>query len=99
MASEHQVRERAYYIWEIEGGLSGHAEAHWLRAEAELTASAEPLQVEAVATSIDHLPSPGAVLKPAAKKAKAAKTAKVTETKADKGKRAARAASEGAALH
>ncbi len=34
---EHQVRERAYYIWEDEGRGFGRAEIHWLQAEAELS--------------------------------------------------------------
>lgn len=38
--SEHHVRECAYYIWESEGRLHGHAAAHWLRAETELRANA-----------------------------------------------------------
>ncbi len=105
MVSEHRVRERAYFIWEIEGRLSGRAEAHWLQAEAELTARVEPLRVEAVATATDHLPSPSAVLKPAPKKTKAVKAAAKAEapkTAKGTGKVAAktkRAASEGAALH
>ncbi|WP_232632052.1 DUF2934 domain-containing protein, partial [Methylobacterium sp. Leaf118] len=45
---EHQVRERAYSIWEDEGRGFGRAEAHWLQAEAELgrAASAAPLAIE-----------------------------------------------------
>ncbi|MFD1355982.1 DUF2934 domain-containing protein, partial [Methylorubrum suomiense] len=38
---EHQVRERAYYIWEDEGRGFGRAEIHWLQAEAELRRGAE----------------------------------------------------------
>ena len=34
--SEQHVRECAYYIWEKEGRIHGHAVAHWMRAEAEL---------------------------------------------------------------
>lgn len=40
LISEHQVRECAYYIWENEGRIYGHAAAHWIRAEAELRANA-----------------------------------------------------------
>ncbi|KOX51581.1 hypothetical protein ADL19_17685 [Streptomyces purpurogeneiscleroticus] len=40
LISEHQVRECAYYIWENEGRIHGHAAAHWIRAEAELRANA-----------------------------------------------------------
>ena len=35
--TEQAVRERAYYIWEGEGRLHGKADAHWMRAEAELS--------------------------------------------------------------
>ena len=38
--NEQAVRERAYYIWEGEGRIHGRADAHWLRAEAELSAVA-----------------------------------------------------------
>lgn len=34
---EQQIRERAYAIWEGEGRPADRAEAHWLRAEAEMT--------------------------------------------------------------
>lgn len=40
--TEHQVRERAYYIWEGEGRVHGHADAHWLRAEAEFRIDTAP---------------------------------------------------------
>lgn len=33
---EQQIRERAYAIWEGEGRPADRAEAHWLRAEAEI---------------------------------------------------------------
>lgn len=33
---EQQIRERAYAIWEGEGRPADQAEAHWLRAEAEV---------------------------------------------------------------
>ncbi len=38
---EHQVRERAYFIWEDEGRGFGRAEIHWLQAEAELRRAVE----------------------------------------------------------
>lgn len=41
-ASSAQVAERAYSIWEKEGRPNGQDVAHWLRAEAELGASATP---------------------------------------------------------
>ena len=67
---EHRVRERAYYIWEGEGRVHGRADAHWLRAEAEIAAPAAILTIEAVAeTSL--APSPAKTLKPRASRAKA----------------------------
>jgi hypothetical protein len=30
---EQQVRERAYYMWEVEGRPHGRAEIHWAMAE------------------------------------------------------------------
>ena len=33
---EQQIRERAYAIWEGEGRPMDRADAHWLRAEAEI---------------------------------------------------------------
>ncbi len=38
---EHQVRERAYFLWEDEGRGFGRAEIHWLQAEAELRRAVE----------------------------------------------------------
>ena len=72
---EHRVRERAYYIWEDEGRVHGRADAHWLRAEAEIAAPAPILTIEAVAeTSL--APSPAKTLKPRASRAKAVVEAK-----------------------
>ena len=34
-----RVQERAYALWESEGGPCGHDLDYWLRAEAEMTAS------------------------------------------------------------
>ena len=33
---QERIRSRAYLLWEQEGRPEGRAEAHWLRAEAEL---------------------------------------------------------------
>jgi hypothetical protein len=33
------IRERAFAIWEAEGRPEGKSEAHWLQAEAEVTAN------------------------------------------------------------
>ncbi|TXM70924.1 DUF2934 domain-containing protein [Methylobacterium sp. WL12] len=74
---EHRVRERAYYIWEDEGRVHGRADAHWLRAEAEVAAPAPILTIEAVAAT-GLAPSPAKTLKPRASRAKAvAKPAEV----------------------
>jgi Protein of unknown function (DUF2934) len=34
---EHQIRERAYELYEARGGEDGHDEEDWLRAKEELT--------------------------------------------------------------
>lgn len=69
MIHEHQVRERAYYIWEDEGRVAGQADAHWLKAEAEFHAAAAPLAVQPVAET--KTVSPAKTLKPAVSRAKA----------------------------
>ncbi|TKB30737.1 MAG: DUF2934 domain-containing protein, partial [Mesorhizobium sp.] len=33
---DDKIRERAYQIWEREGGIHGDPERHWHRAEAEI---------------------------------------------------------------
>lgn len=88
MVTEHQVRERAYYIWEGEGRHCGRADTHWLQAEAELHAP----QVGSAAIEAAAAPGraasrtktePKSTAKTAAKMAaKAAKTvaAKTSET-------------------
>ena len=97
---EHRIRERAYFIWENEGRVSGRADAHWLQAETELAgAGAEaPLGVEAPLAEIGPAPSPAETLKPRASRAKAsAKPAtKVAAKAAPKGKKVARSAEAGA---
>ena len=35
-ATEQQIRDRAYWIWQAAGQPEGQAEAHWQQAEAEL---------------------------------------------------------------
>ena len=66
---EHRVRERAYYIWEGEGRVHGRADAHWLRAEAEIADPAPTVPaVEAI---------------PAKAPRKAARTKAVDETTAE----------------
>lgn len=52
---ETQVRERAYYIWEVEGYEDGRAETHWLRAEGELRAAADVAQSETVVAPVTKL--------------------------------------------
>ncbi len=70
LISEHQVRECAYYIWENEGRIHGHAAAHWIRAEAELRANA--MLAAGVASKTVEAPK---ATKAAAAKTAAAKTA------------------------
>ncbi|MDH3029313.1 DUF2934 domain-containing protein [Methylobacterium fujisawaense] len=70
LISEHQVRECAYYIWENEGRIHGHAAAHWIRAEAELRANA--MLAAGVASKTVEAPK---AIKAAAAKTAAAKTA------------------------
>ncbi|APT29521.1 60S ribosomal protein L22 [Methylobacterium phyllosphaerae] len=80
LISEHQVRECAYYIWENEGRIHGHAAAHWIRAEAELRANA--MLAAGVASKTVEAPkaikaaaAKTASAKPAAAKSAAAKSA------------------------
>ncbi len=40
-----QVRERAYHLWTQEGRVHGRAEQHWLQAERDLLAVAQPVAV------------------------------------------------------
>ena len=70
LISEHQVRECAYYIWENEGRIHGHAAAHWIRAEAELRANA--MLAAGVASKTVEAPK---ATKAAAAKTAATKTA------------------------
>lgn len=103
MISEHQVRERAYFIWKNVGG--GSADAHWLQAEAELTRSSEAAEeavvaVQPAAEPASLAPSPAKVLPKKQARAKAATKAGPSAdgpAKAAKPKKAAR--SEGASLH
>lgn len=78
---EHQVRERAYYIWEDEGRAFGHAERHWLRAERELHASPTqtPMRVQVVAPDLTLSASPAEVLGESLK-AKTGRSRSVTDT-------------------
>ncbi len=48
---DHDVRVRAYHIWEREGRPEGQAEAFWLRAIAELEA-----ERAAKAAPVDQVP-------------------------------------------
>ncbi|MER2193458.1 DUF2934 domain-containing protein [Methylobacterium brachiatum] len=88
--SEQHVRECAYYIWEKEGRIHGHAVAHWIRAEAELRAGvvladgqaveAKPVAAKAPASKVAapkaaaKTAAPKAPAKAAAPKAAASKT-------------------------
>ena len=94
---EHRVRERAYYIWEDEGRVHGRADAHWLRAEAEIAAPAPILTVQAVAAT-SLAPSPAKTLKPkAGAKAGSAKSAVQAAVEAKPAKVAAKVAAKPAA--
>ncbi|NEU13741.1 DUF2934 domain-containing protein [Methylobacterium sp. BTF04] len=82
---EHQVRERAYFIWEGEGRVIGNAEAHWLRAENELHRAAGPLVVQASTADITAAPSPAVTLDKTLK-AKASRTRSATAKADEKAK-------------
>ena len=93
---EHRVRERAYYIWEGEGRVTGRAEAHWIQAEIEIAAArvetapaAQPSVKKAPARA--KAPAKAAAAKPAPKAAAAKAPAKP--------KKAPRASETGIALH
>ena len=99
---EHQVRERAYDIWEGEGRVFGRAEEHWLRAEAEFAAKAAaapadlvvlPLTVQSSAPAMSDAPSPAKALKPRSSRAGSrAVSAKAEEATRAAEKTAAKAA-------
>ena len=61
--SDHDVRVRAYHIWEREGRPEGQAEAFWLKAITELKAerSGKPAPV-------DHVPAHPEVSNPPSRK-------------------------------
>lgn len=105
MISEHQVRERAYFIWKNAGG--GSADAHWFQAEAELTralssrtAAKAPLAVQPAAEASSLVPSPAKTLPKKASRTKAAAKAGPSvdgAAKSPKPKKPQRG--EGASLH
>lgn len=84
----HQIRERAYYIWEGEGRVFGRADEHWFRAEAECSAkaveqiAAAPLTVQPSAPLMSDAPSPAKALKPRSARAAGA-GARAVAAKAD----------------
>jgi hypothetical protein len=43
---EQRIRERAYEIWQKAGCPEGASAAHWLQAEAEITAEEQGLEQE-----------------------------------------------------
>lgn len=53
---EHQVRQRAYRIWQDEGEPSGRDQEHWSRAEAELDGAAGGEKEELIADAGNDLP-------------------------------------------
>ncbi|MDP4002628.1 DUF2934 domain-containing protein [Methylobacterium sp. NEAU K] len=82
--SEHHVRECAYYIWENEGRIHGHAAAHWIRAEAELHANAmlaEGASAPALNVADAQPVAKAAAAKAGAPKASAAKSASAKTAK------------------
>jgi hypothetical protein len=101
---EHRVRERAYYIWEGEGHVMGRADAHWLQAEAEITAANAEAAPAAAVSVARAAKTPVTRAKAAAKapakasEPKAAPKAAAVRAPA-KSKRAPRGAEVGIALH
>ncbi len=57
--SDHDVRVRAYHIWEREGRPEGQAEAFWLKAIAELEA-----ERSATTLAANHVPAHPGVSNP-----------------------------------
>lgn len=51
--SDHEIRVRAYRIWEKKGKPEGNAEEHWREALAELQAEASPAQTERVPARLE----------------------------------------------
>ncbi len=99
-AGEHQVRERAYYIWEGEGRVFGRAEEHWFRAEAECIAkaaeqsAAATLTVQPSAPAISDAPSPAKALKPRSARAAGAASRAVSAKAEDAGRFVEKAATK-----
>jgi hypothetical protein len=62
--SDHDVRVRAYLIWEREGRPEGQAEAFWHQAIAELEEISHP---DAVRDRRDHVPPHPGVSNPPAR--------------------------------
>ncbi|GEO98633.1 DUF2934 domain-containing protein [Methylobacterium haplocladii] len=81
---EHRVRERAYYIWEGEGRVTGRADAHWLQAEAEFAAAGTEITPAAAASVSEAATKVPGRSKAAAPKVAAKTSAKTAVVKAPK---------------
>ena len=91
-AKQERIRERAYLLWQADGGPHGRAEEYWVRAEAMETAS--PSEPESAMEPLDEPPTVPAVSKatpavvepvavaPAAVPKPARRTGKAATTKA-----------------
>jgi len=77
MNLEHEIRVRAYTLWEQEGRSDGRALDHWSRAEREIAAMQETLKAAVAATQ-------AAAAKKPAKPAKAPKAAEPKTASAKK---------------
>lgn len=91
MDREQQIRERAYAIWQREGGVDGLQEDHWHRAESELSAEEEgslldaTLQPDAPQAGTEDQNVPLASKRKAAKKYPSVKTSGDPEGKVHMG--------------
>jgi hypothetical protein len=65
---EQRIRDRAYALWEQEGGGHGRHEEHWARATGEIDGPAHPSSAKPTAASKSRLTA-----KPKAEKAAGAK--------------------------
>jgi hypothetical protein len=76
MNLEHEIRVRAYSLWEQEGRTEGRALDYWSRAEREVAAMQDALKAAVATTQAAAASKPAeakasGAKKPAAKKAKA----------------------------
>ncbi|MGN8159385.1 DUF2934 domain-containing protein [Salinisphaera sp. RV14] len=66
--TEHDIRQRSYFIWESESYPEGKEEEHWFRAEAELLSAATKKPEKAKKSAGPDMTTSKAPSKPSSKK-------------------------------